>query len=134
MNLARRKVFGLIAGLPVVATVAAQKMALVSATSTSAIGNNYGVPSTMPSGIGSSLSYADQLKKTIKTFWSSDKLQERNNYAKSSSKTLDPDLASLRSVSASAAYTMQRARCEKIEHDRTMSYLQRELALALGLT
>ena len=88
----------------------------------------------MPSSIGSSLSYADQLKKTIKTFWSSDKLQERNSYAKSSSKTLDPDLASLRSVSASAAYTMQRARCEKIEHDRSMSFLQRELALALGLT
>lgn len=132
----RRKFFGLAAAVPVVATAAATKMGLVSGTSNLGTGAmsasstlSGGHPGLPPSG-----SFADYLRRQIKEFWSPDAKRQREAEAAQHARMLDPDLASMRSLTPSAAYHIQRGRVVKRIEDERLASLNAQLASALKET
>lgn len=116
----RRSFLSLFAAAPVVAQEAAAKMGLssmVSAASMPAVGVGH--------AIGASPASSDDswVKRAIAEYWSPQARRERENEAAHAARVLDPDLASMRSLSPSAAYSLQRARClERIETERLAWY------------
>lgn len=133
--LARRRFLSLLgaapAAIPVIAKEAAAKLGLEGA-----LGGMLGphtLPPCLPSvdscGIGTSEHWA---KQAMRKFWSPTKKRERAETIDGSARRLDPDLASMRSISPAAAYQLQRARCKSRIEQQNWNYysdhLQEHLA------
>ena len=132
----RRKFFGVVAAVPVVATAAAARIGLVSAAtpiagggsllSGSAINHGYGVPTPM--------GWSDHIKHQLKEFWSPEAKLNREREAACAAKVLDPDLASMRSLTPSAAYHIQCKRMTKRIEESRLADLNSQLSRALKET
>ena len=126
IKLHRRNLFGILAAAPVAASAAAAKMGLASTTSAAA--------TSMPPMFGAPMSEASWLQKSLSSLdlmpdW---KLREIKEHSRIYSRILDPDLASMRSVSASAAYMFQRGRYESSAVNRERQYISDQIARNAG--
>ena len=111
MTTNRRSFLGLLAAapaaIPVIAKDAAAKMRLTSITGPGE--NHYmGEAPSEAYGWGSDASW---IKDAIKKMFSEDAIQERMDHARHNARILDGDIASMRSLSPSAAYEIQVKRC-----------------------
>ena len=122
MNTSRRRFFGVLAAapaaVPVVLKEAASKLGLEGALGGSIAGGASGTPA-MPQPAG-----GNWVKKAIKNFWSKSSKRERAQTVEWQSRRLDPDLASLRSISPAAAYQIQRGRYQVRVEEQSWEYLQ----------
>lgn len=131
-TLARRGFLRLAALAPVAAREAAAKMGLSPATSLS---GGIGLPGASLSG--ESAGGDAWIKRALDAFGTARKAREINSRARAEARMLDPDLASMRSVSAAAAYTIQRSRCfrriEAAERQWLSDRLEDQASRRLGL-
>ena len=108
MSVGRRGFLRLIAAAPVAAPVIAREAATKAGIgvigSAQAVAGTYGEPICGPSNQGWAMSYA---KRVFSSKWLS---EERDRFRFRQVGVLDPDLASSRSLSLSAAVVMQRER------------------------
>lgn len=90
---------------PVVAKDAAQKIGLEGALGGN-IGPHFDGPMGVPDG-----DHRSWIKKALSRFWSPAQKRQRAESAEWMARRLDPDLASMRSLSPAAAYRIQYERC-----------------------
>lgn len=113
MSLTRRRFLGAAVAAPVAAKEAAQKMGLESlASMPPGAGANAGIDSAFinaPPGLANDVDWA---KRGLATLDSPREVAHRALMAKHQARILDADLAAMRSISPSAAYTLQRQRVE----------------------
>lgn len=123
MSVARRKFLSLLAiapaAVPVAAKEAASRMGLSAVTTMTATAANVG-SSGYPSPIGEK----EYLSDRISQFWTDEMREQRIENARHQARLLDADLASMRSMSPSAAYAIQRGRSVAREERREMGWLQ----------
>lgn len=109
MNLTRRKFFGAAIAAPVAAKEAAKKMSLESVMSPAKEGTDLVINSATPP-MGIAEAEIDWARRGLATLDSPREEAQRSLMAKHQARILDADLAALRSMSPSAAYTLQRQR------------------------
>jgi hypothetical protein len=124
MKADRRTFLRLIGAAPVAVQEVASKMGLSSATDALQAsgwvgGNNVGVPAH--------IGHSDWASEALRSFSTPFKQREFKERAAQSARILDPDLASLRSVSPSAAYSLQRDRCLDRVIDSERTWLEHQI-------
>lgn len=135
--LARRRFLSLLgaapAAIPVIAREAAAKLGLEGA-----LGGT--ISSSIPLGLGGvppDPSSEPWPQRALRMFWRPTQRRERRNTVEWQARRLDPDLASMRSISPSAAYQLQRSRCAaRVEHEAMASikeHMAEEAAERMGL-
>lgn len=123
----RRGFLGLLASAPLaaraVADQAAAKMGLSTAfdTSNAVYGQSMGVPMPARADGGS------WVRQALADMMTDRSRQQRRDQAREEARVLDPDLASMRSLSPSAAYAIQRKRSYQRITDRERKYLNWQL-------
>lgn len=122
--LARRRFLSFLvaapAAVPVIAKEAAAKLGLEGALG-GMIGPHtlpgYGVPASLSTGASEHWA-----KRALREFWSPAKQRERAETIDGAARRLDPDLASMRSLSPAAAYQLQRTRCKARVEQKSLDH------------
>lgn len=114
------------AAIPVIAKEAARKLGLEGA-----LGGTLG-PHTLPGyGVPGVAAGGHWAHDAIKRFWSPRRQRERRETIEGAARRLDADLASMRSLSPSAAYRIQYDRTKTRIETQNWDYLQEHLAEAV---
>lgn len=117
---------------PVVAQEAAGKMGLSSWASAAVSGDQYVSKSwgATPQAAGGD---EDWIRSRFDEFWSEEGVEIRHSQSRHEARTLDPDLASMRSISPSFAYSVQRSRVKRDIERRELGWIEKS-ANKLGIS